>query len=440
MSKQPLLLLIAEKPRLSVASRGFSPLCLCCTAFLHPLPLHAVITTHSRTLPSKASNHSGSSRNMEVAEVEGDHVPSVVPELPSEIIWFLILPRLPAKSLMRFKCVCKSWSSLISGNPTFLGVHRNLRCNNSRYTHLLLNVFDRDTRHDHLLSVQINQDGDGDGSTSPATHLLTLSPDYHLYDYQCTNGLFCIFYFAKPVATKTHHEHDPEDHVHIFNPSTGESIILPHTSLSKYTLQIKGHFGFSPFTNEYKLLQVQLCHDWTSNLFSLKLEILTLGSDSWRCIEVDLDQLPFNPLSSHLYGESVCLHGALHWIYQDGEDRSRIVVFDLGEERFRVITTPEDDGSDPCWTIAEVGGRLALMDDKDAMPQKLMLELWILKDYQNQVWAKETINFPSHWRESTYHHLNSLRTIHTGNSKLYISIFTTDNIAQVSHLGYVQLH
>ncbi|KAH0990915.1 hypothetical protein GBA52_002398 [Prunus armeniaca] len=59
MSKQPLLLLIAEKPRLSVASRGFSPLCLCCTAFLHPLPLHAVITTHSRTLPSKASNHSG---------------------------------------------------------------------------------------------------------------------------------------------------------------------------------------------------------------------------------------------------------------------------------------------------------------------------------------------------------------------------------------------
>ncbi|BBG94590.1 F-box and associated interaction domains-containing protein [Prunus dulcis] len=258
----------------------------------------------------------GSSRNMEVAEVEGDHVPSVIPELPSEIIWFLILPRLPAKSLMRFKCVCKSWSSLISGNPTFLGVHRNLRCNNNRYTHLLLNVFDRDTGHDHLLSVQINQDGDGDGD-----------------------------------ATKTHHEHDPEDHVHIFNPSTGESIILPHTSLSKYTLQIKGHFGFSPFTNEYKLLQVHLCHDWTSNLFSLKLEILTLGSDSWRCIGVDLDHLPFNPLSSHLYGESVCLHGALHWIYQDGEDRSRIVVFDLGEERFKVITTPEDDGSDPCWKL-----------------------------------------------------------------------------------------
>ncbi|PQQ18848.1 F-box/kelch-repeat protein [Prunus yedoensis var. nudiflora] len=310
---------------------------------------------------------------MEVAEVEGDHVPSVVPELPSEIIWFLILPRLPAKSLMRFKCVCKSWSSLISGNPTFLGVHRNLRCNNNRYTHLLLNVFDRNTGHDHLLSVQTNQVGDGDGSTSPAsaTHLLTLTPDYHLYDYQCTNGLFCNFYFAKPVATKTHHEHDPEDH-------------------------IKGHFGFSPLTNEYKLLQVQLCHDWTSNLFSLKLKILTLRSDSWGCIEVYLDQLPFNPLSSHLYGESVCLHGALHWIYQGGEDRSRIVVFDLGEERFKVIATPEDDGSDPCWTIAEVGGRLALMDDKDAMPQKLMLELWILTDYQNQVWAKETINFPSH--------------------------------------------
>ncbi|KAK9911260.1 hypothetical protein M0R45_035181 [Rubus argutus] len=58
--------------------------------------------------------------------------------LPSEIILFQILPRLPAKSLMRLKCVCKSWSSHIR-EPFFVRAHRNIHhSQNNHTTHLLL--------------------------------------------------------------------------------------------------------------------------------------------------------------------------------------------------------------------------------------------------------------------------------------------------------------
>lgn len=50
------------------------------------------------------------------------HASCVVAVLPNDIIVSHILPKLPVKSLVRFKCVCKSWRSLIC-NPSFSDQH-----------------------------------------------------------------------------------------------------------------------------------------------------------------------------------------------------------------------------------------------------------------------------------------------------------------------------
>ncbi|MCI26118.1 F-box/kelch-repeat protein, partial [Trifolium medium] len=46
-----------------------------------------------------------------------------------------ILSRLPVKTLMQIKCVCKSWKTLISDDPSFAKLHLQ---RSPRSTHLLL--------------------------------------------------------------------------------------------------------------------------------------------------------------------------------------------------------------------------------------------------------------------------------------------------------------
>ncbi|KAM5566850.1 putative F-box protein [Rosa sericea] len=229
-----------------------------------------------------------------------------LPELPNEIICSQILPSLPAKSLMRFKCVCKSWFSL-TRNPSFLRVHRNLRCNSSNmYTHLLLHFYDETALHERLLSLQINQDG----SPSLLTHCLTLPYEYRLYQTYSSNGLVLL-----KLGNALIYDHP----IRIFNPCTRESITLPlpnfPTHISYPWFQIVHLFGFSPLTNEYKVLQVQYrisLGESARTIHGFTFKIFTLGTHEWRNIEVD--HLPFHPHTWDFLKKSVCVNGSLHWL------------------------------------------------------------------------------------------------------------------------------
>ncbi|BFG34329.1 hypothetical protein CerSpe_206030 [Prunus speciosa] len=339
--------------------------------------------------------------------------PAAGPELPSQITCFEILPRLPSKSLMRFRCVCKSWSSL-TRDPSFVSAHQNLGCNKN--THLLLTAWDKPTTQQHFFSLEINQQG----SLIPV-HLLSLptprTKNEHLYHVQSINGLVCLYLHNTSVPNQT----DPEHPIRVFNPSTRESITLPHASLASHTANVTQHFGFSPLTNEYKVLQVQkLIPDaLRGNHFVFK--IFKLGTSSWRCIEVDLNDLPFDPLNCPFHKRSVCVNGAVHWMHGT---ENVIVVFDIGEEKFRAIPLPEDYNcfihrvDYPVGSVVEVDGCVALIGDKRLMRMG-MIGLWILRDYQNQVWVKETICFPFHWEKAGYP--VPFCTIHTGELLLHSS-------------------
>ncbi|XP_068337260.1 putative F-box protein At5g62660 [Pyrus communis] len=335
-------------------------------------------------------------------------------ELPNEIICFQILPRVPSKSLMRFTCVCKSWSSLVR-NPSFVDAHQSFHRN--KLTHLLLTTWNKATRQQHFLSAQINQDG----TPTPAIHLLNLpmASDHRLYNVQSTNGLVCLYLSNTSSRHHTLAYLDPPNF--IFNPCTRESIILPHASPTYCRSHVTYHFGFSPLTNEYTVLQVQTFrpHHSIPTDMTFMFKIFKLGTSLWRRLEVDRNDLPFEPLQCPFEVQSVCISGAMHWMHLK---ESVVVVFDIGDEKFRVIPLPQDyvcfihrigyPMGESIRNVVEVGGCLALIGDKTLVRSQNMMALWILKDYENQVWIREAITFPLRWRALGCP--VPLRTIHNG--------------------------
>lgn len=142
----------------------------------------------------------------------------------------------------------------------------------------------------------------------------------------------------------------------------------------------------------------------------MEFNVLTLGkeTESWR--EID-PVLPFDSAKYGTGGRSVCLNGAMHWMHRYGDF---IVAFDVKDEQFRLIPYPDEytEGENASELIRperliEIGGCLALITSEGQnaletkyLAEKQMLELWVLKDYHNHVWVKESIRLPFRWDES----------------------------------------
>ncbi|CAB4264749.1 unnamed protein product [Prunus armeniaca] len=332
------------------------------------------------------------------------------PELPTEIIFYHILPRLPPKSLMR----CKSWSSLFR-SPSFVTAFNNFHCNdrNKSTTNFLFH------NNSRLFSSKIEeQQGENNILIS---RLGAKFSNVILIIVQCVHGLVCASFTCGPVF--------------ILNPSTQESIELRYVIDNTYCFPYATyHFGYSPLTNEYKVLQIL---SFQPNLLSnrhIRFNTFTLGRDSsWRPLQVDPAHLRFFYDTGHASdirnGRStrrVCLNGAIHWIHGT---QKIIVVFDVREETFRLVSLPEEyarefgpdnyGGNRIAFPtgVVEVGGCVGVFADKSWRHNEIVL--WILKDYQNLVWVKETITVMP--RGAGY--VEALGTIHTGELALALHFY-----------------
>ncbi|XP_021671094.2 F-box protein At3g07870-like [Hevea brasiliensis] len=105
-------------------------------------------------------------------------------------------------------------------------------------------------------------------------------------------------------------------------------------------------FGFQTETKEYKVLKISHV---TRNvrvrwIFRFnprsKAEILTMGSLTWR----SLGQISYNLIRSP---SQVMVNGTLHWVNWPRRHQPfdhRLISFDLGDEKFRVVPNPVSAG------------------------------------------------------------------------------------------------
>jgi hypothetical protein len=230
----------------------------------------------------RKSNLIASSTTRHKCKPTREKVGGYFPDLPSSITTHILL-QLPIKAVSICKCVCKTWNAMISDSyfatlyfeRASLGLMiRNAdsgRVSNTLHLfeyqpeNLLRVVY---TKFDPKFKLPLR-------NANTTCHL----PSYHPEDdkfavVNSCNGLLCL------------REPDSVNHLVVCNQITGEFIRLPETAPNRKPICVG--FGFQPKTNEYKVIRMWKIYDrWCSKSDVMAAEVHTLGTTTWRNVEVD---------------------------------------------------------------------------------------------------------------------------------------------------------
>ncbi|KAI3976575.1 hypothetical protein MKX01_008433 [Papaver californicum] len=232
-----------------------------------------------------------------------------------DVVVCQILSRLPVKPLMWFKCVCKRWKSIIEEDSFsfflikieedshFINLHLDIQ----KHARVSLYSFKRS-----FLSADLHFNGrDANIHTLSKTHSFScrkiLGP---------IGGLICLVdNFA----------------VRIYNVSTREVTLWINS-----TPPPNCNFGFDRTTKKHRVIFM-----WCEGKFPKfpVCEVLTVGDNTWRVIH----ELP--PYI-HIGSASVSANGSMYWnLFHEENYTDWIMAFDIGSEKFRMITIPQDHKS-----------------------------------------------------------------------------------------------
>ncbi|ESQ30528.1 hypothetical protein EUTSA_v10012379mg [Eutrema salsugineum] len=234
-----------------------------------------------------------------------------------------ILSRLHAKSIARFRCVSKLWSSMIL-RPYFtdLFLTRSSACPQR----LLFAVQLDGDEWCFFTSSQPQNPYDEESSSSlvvTADRHMKFLGDEWLETCGYTSGLIC---FCRHKAIS-----EVDKHTVICNPSTGQYASLP---IPKKWTCWRRYLGFDPIGKQFKVSSLS-CGEK-----GYQYEILTLGTGKflWRKIHC-----PFNHFPEHHLHREICINGFLYYLagYHNDEriDKHRylVVCFDVRSEKFKFI-------------------------------------------------------------------------------------------------------
>ncbi|XP_075643504.1 putative F-box protein At3g10240 isoform X2 [Castanea sativa] len=289
--------------------------------------------------------------------------------LPEEVV-LEILHRVPVKSLIRFRCVSKSWNSLIT-NPNFINSHLTQSLSLSPNSNKLI------VRHctsrpntEHYKLFHDNNDSSFE-QIQQLEFPLTTRRIHHFMLVGYVNGLFSF------------HE---QDRFILWNPSVRKFITLPKPRINAKT---HGHvsthlaLGFDPKTNDYKVVSLAFpCNNHRLPEIPM-VEVYSLSEGSWRITNAGDSFPPWTSFNNYLVPEA-SLNGAVHFAAHDGKTFSPLVLsFDLGDEVFGVISVPKAafSANDDVHTSV-IGGLLSLLCHdarKDTVNKRC--SIWVMREY-----------------------------------------------------------
>ncbi|XP_059668804.1 F-box protein CPR1-like [Cornus florida] len=269
---------------------------------------------------------------------------------PQEVL-IEILSRVPVNSLLRFRCVSKSWLSLIT-SPNFINTHVNQSNNNN--SHLLIRYFSLNPSSQERYSVHFDTQTTLDHYTEFNCPFKTRSKTFFRLVGTC-NGLICLsddqFGYTYTLI--------------IWNPAIRRCVSLPRPRVcfdvyGPYMFALG--FGIDSRTNDHKLVRLAWLQNrvgsWDTSKGVTRLlyaggeegylpppevEVFSLSTGSWKTVNADA---PPYKMIDH-FCSAVFLKGSLHWLAHKRMDdsnrsyHSAILAFDIGREVFDDMILPK---------------------------------------------------------------------------------------------------
>ncbi|XP_076913973.1 putative F-box protein At4g38870 [Bidens hawaiensis] len=133
---------------------------------------------------------------------------------------------------------------------------------------------------------------------------------------------------------------------------------------------------------------------------ALEIIGLSMSNYSWRKRNIDasFDNIGRNIRSCDIEN-SVCVNNVIHMMLQrTGE----ILAFDLRTNVFSIVKVPLDDlarmnSYENYPYLMKISGCIGVACDY-LVTLTGVVYIWILKDYENHVWVKETVTIPQSWK------------------------------------------
>ncbi|MCL7049131.1 hypothetical protein MKW94_011975 [Papaver nudicaule] len=287
------------------------------------------------------------------------------PYLPHDIIVSEVLTRVPVDSLMRFKCVCKYWLSLISNDSEFIKLYSR-QFGNHGFIQLSPSYPDDDNEYDYLCGV-IKSNG--------MVYYNIDKKEKKVYHFRPETGLFNsrlrIQDSLNGLVLFSRQEDGECFTQHVFNPITGYSIQLPVIKARGSTGKRYFHLAYDAVNEKFKVVCCYQGKQW----FIFKIVTVDAKNDSWRYIVA-----PSYPRLVYAH-EVVFANGCLNWWTHryGGGDQGKILSLDVSKEKFYPIDYPK--GVSDASKLMEMGGSLCFFDYV-SMTGKI--KLWVLKEKERK--------------------------------------------------------
>ncbi|KAI3524505.1 hypothetical protein L1887_03163 [Cichorium endivia] len=251
----------------------------------------------------------------------------ITTELPSDILFFNVLLRLPAKSILRFRYVSKQWHSILT-SPEFLNMHLHHVTNDDRQNHHKLLVLSRTTPCNfHTIDCESPEDGVSVSRPLP----FEVSPK-NMSVITSFNGLVCV------GITKRSSD-DKYSDLMLWNPLTGDYKRLHRSNSCEECYEVTPRASalyYTSYDDDFKLLRVT--HNYDAYIYSLK-------SDSWRKLGTTEDLKRRRYLISESWVSSTVLNEKVYFLKRGkrrniGRQSYSVIRFDTKTEKFTKISTP----------------------------------------------------------------------------------------------------